>query len=68
MKKKLFPILCFFLVLCSMLPAAPVSAATFNIDFETYSAAIELVTWIRIRSSTKKMPQPGGSLLLPPRS
>lgn len=43
MKKKLFPILCFFLVLCSMLPAAPVSAATFNIDFETYSAAIELV-------------------------
>ena len=43
MKKKLFPILCFFLVLCSMLPAAPASAATFNIDFETYSAAIELV-------------------------
>ena len=43
MKKKLFPILCFFLVLCSMLPAAQASAATFNIDFETYSAAIELV-------------------------
>ena len=43
MKKKLFPILCFFLVLCCMLPAAQAGAATFNIDFETYSAAIELV-------------------------
>ncbi len=37
MKKKLFPILCFFLVLCCMLPAAQAGAATFNIDFETYS-------------------------------
>ena len=68
MKKKLFPILCFFLVLCSMLPAAPASAATFNIDFETYSAAIELVNLDTDTIVYKKMPQPGGSLLLPPRS
>ena len=43
MKKKLFPILCLFLALCCVLPGAQARAATFNIDFDTSSAAIELV-------------------------
>ncbi len=49
-----------FLVLCSMLPAAPASAATFNIDFETYSAAIELVNLDTDTIVYQKMPRPGG--------
>lgn len=42
MKKKLFPLLCLILTVCMLVPSYA-SAATFNIDFETNSAAIELI-------------------------
>ncbi|WP_050697327.1 D-alanyl-D-alanine carboxypeptidase family protein [Anaeromassilibacillus senegalensis] len=42
MKKKLFPLLCLVLTVCMLVPSYA-SAATFNIDFETNSAAIELI-------------------------
>ncbi|WP_195984576.1 D-alanyl-D-alanine carboxypeptidase family protein [Clostridium sp. D33t1_170424_F3] len=42
MKKKLFPLLCLILMVCMLVPSYA-SAATFNIDFETNSAAIELI-------------------------
>lgn len=42
MKKKLFPLLCLILTVCMLAPSYA-SAATFNIDFETNSAAIELI-------------------------
>lgn len=42
MKKKLFPLLYLILTVCMLVPSYA-SAATFNIDFETNSAAIELI-------------------------
>lgn len=43
MKKKLTALFSLFLTLCILSSSVPANAATFNIDFQTYSAAIELV-------------------------
>lgn len=43
MKKKLFPLIALILAVCIMMPSLSVSAATYDINFETTTKALELI-------------------------